>query len=126
MHQSPAIVSRSPNTRSRITNRSEMLRGIAGRSAEARRYGDLIEGFVADFVVQKRGALELALIRQAAALTVQAEALQTKIVRGEDIDLEQLTRLTNVLTRTLKELGLKKRRADKPSLADYLKNGGAR
>jgi integrase len=67
------------------------------------------------------------LICQAAALTVQSEALQTKIVRGEDVDLEQLTRITNVQTRTLKELGLQKRRPVTPSLAEYLaaKNGGA-
>ncbi len=69
----------------------------------------------------------MALIRQAAALTVQSEALQTKIVRGEDVDLEQLTRITNVQTPTLKELGLQKRRPVTPSLAEYLaaKNGGA-
>jgi hypothetical protein len=127
MHGTAAIVSRPPTTRSRITNRSELLRGIDGRSAEARRYRDLVEGFVADFGSQKPGERELALIRQAAALTVQTEALQVKIVRGEDLDLEQLTRLTNVLTRTLKELGLRKRRAERPSLAAYLAsiNGGA-
>jgi acetolactate synthase small subunit len=102
-----------------------MLRGIDGRSAIARRYRDLVEGFVADFGSQKPGERELALIRQAAALTVQTEVLQVKIVRAEDIDLEQLTRLTNVLTRTLKELGLQKRRTGRQSLADYLAQIGS-
>ena len=101
-----------------------MLRGIDGRSSESRRYRDLIEGFVADFGSQAPGEREMTLIRQAAALTVQAEALQSKIVRGEEVNLEQLTRLTNVLTRALKELGLKKRRRDKPSLAEYLADKG--
>lgn len=119
MHGTAPIVSRPPTTKSRITNRSEMLRGIDGRSAEARRYRDLVEGFSADFV-SPLGEREMALIRQAAAMTVQAETMQTKIVRGEAVDLEQLTRLSNVLTRTLKELGIHKRRAPQPSLREYL------
>jgi hypothetical protein len=60
-------------------------------------------------------------VRQAAALTVQVEALQGKIVAGEDIDLEQLTRLSNVLGRTLQRLGLKKPAPKRgPTLAEYL------
>ncbi len=110
-----------------MTNRSSGLPGVDGRSAEARRYRDLVAGFSGDFGTQKLSERELALIRQAAALSVQSEAMQVQIVRGGDVDLEQLTRLTNVLTRTLKELGLQKRRPVAPSLADYLaaKNGGA-
>ena len=114
MNGTTAIAARPPTTRSRVTNRSDLLRGIDGRSAEARRYRDLIEGFAADFDDAPPGERELALIRQAAAMSVQAEALQARIVRGEDVDLEQLTRLSNVLTRTLKELGIRKRRAQKP------------
>lgn len=127
MHGTSAIASRPPTSRSKITNRSDLLRGIDGRSAEARRYRDLIEGFAADFGATPPGEREMALIRQAAAMSVQAEALQAKIVRGENVDLEQLTRLSNVQTRALKALGLHKRRAHKPpSLADYLsKQGGA-
>ena len=48
------------------------------------------------------------LVRQAAALTVQVENLQSKIVAGEDVDLEQLTRLSNALSRMLHRLGLRK------------------
>src|SRR5271168_2974500 len=99
--ESAAIAPRPSQTRSRITNGSDMLRGIDGRSAEARRFRDLVEGFKADLGISMTGERELALIRQAAALTVQSEAMQSAIVRGDDIDVEQLTRLTNVLTRTL-------------------------
>jgi hypothetical protein len=48
------------------------------------------------------------LIRQAAALSVQLENLQSKIVAGEDVNTEQLVRLSNVQARTLHRLGLKK------------------
>jgi hypothetical protein len=61
------------------------------------------------------------LIRQASALTVQVESLQAKIVGGVDVDLEQLTRLSNVLGRTLQRLGLKKPAAPRrPSLAELM------
>lgn len=129
MHGTAAIAARPPTTRSKITNRSEMLRGIDGRSAEARRFRDLIEGFAADFGATPPGEREQALIRQAAALTVQIELLQAKIVRGDNVDLQQLTRLSNVQTRALKALGLHKRRSHRPpSLADHLANmqGGVR
>jgi hypothetical protein len=63
-----------------------------------------------------QGPKKLGLVRQAAALTVQVEALQARIVAGEDVDLEQWTRLSNVLGRTLQRLGLKKPRG-KPTVA---------
>ncbi len=92
------ITLRPPSTRSRITNRSDLLRGIDGRSAEARRFRDLCEGFAADFGSTPPGPREMALIRQAAAVAIQAEELQAAIVRGEAVDIEQLTRLSNVLS----------------------------
>ena len=61
------------------------------------------------------------LVRQAAALTVQVEGLQSKIVAGGDIDLEQLTRLSNVLGRTLQRLGIRKRAPTKPSVSDNIR-----
>ena len=66
------------------------------------------------------------LVRQAASLTLQVEALQSKIVAGEDVDAEQLVRLSNVLGRTLARLGLKRPTAPKgPTLEDYLARRGA-
>ena len=52
-----------------------------------------------------------ALVRQAAGTIVQSEKLQGAVLRGEDVDLEQLTRLTNALSRMLSRLGIKRRRA---------------
>jgi hypothetical protein len=63
------------------------------------------------------------LVRQAAALTVQIEALQSKIVAGEDVDTEQLVRISNVLSRTLARLGLKKPAPPRPpTLAEVLRS----
>jgi hypothetical protein len=111
----------STTNRSSITNGSLFRKKeIDGRSAEGRRFRDLVEGFSADFGMKPPGQRELALIRQAAALAVQSEALQAKIIRGEDVNLEQLTRLTNVLSRTLKDLGIRKARTEPKGVKAYL------
>jgi hypothetical protein len=65
----------------RITIGSELLRGVDGRSAEARRYRDLTEAFRLEFGLGS-SEREMAAIRLAAALTVQSETLQAAIVRG--------------------------------------------
>jgi hypothetical protein len=105
------LAARPLTVRSAITNDPLAIRGVDGRSAEARRYRDVAIALADDLGGQDR-LTEPAkiLVRHAAALTVQIETLQARIVRGEDVDLEQLTRLSNVLGRTLQRLGLKKPR----------------
>ena len=102
-------VPRPLTVRSAVTNDPLMLRGVDGRSMVARRYRDVAIALADDLGGQdKLSEPTKILVRQAAAMTVQVEAIQAKIVAGEDIDLEQLTRLSNVLGRTLQRLGLKK------------------
>jgi ribosome maturation factor RimP len=61
------------------------------------------------------------LISAAAAIAVRNEQLQIKIARGEsDIDLEQLTRLSNTLSRLFAQLGLDRSRAPKAALPSRL------
>jgi hypothetical protein len=106
---SPAVVSRPLTARSAVTNDPLFLRGVDGRSMVARRYRDIAIALADDLGGQDRiSEPSKILVRQAAALTVQVEVLQSKIVAGEDVNLEQLTRLSNVLGRTLQRLGLRK------------------
>ncbi len=61
------------------------------------------------------------MIRQAAAVTVESEKLQSAIVRGETVDHEQLVRLSNLQARLIRQLGIKSGKADDgPDLAAYL------
>jgi hypothetical protein len=108
--------------RSAVTNDPLMLRGVDGRSVVARRYRDVAIALADDLGGQdKLSEPTKILVRQAAALTVQVEVLQGKIVAGDDVNLEQLTRLSNVLGRTLQRLGLKKPAPKRgPTLAEYL------
>jgi hypothetical protein len=75
----------------------------------ARRYRDVAIALADDLGGQdKLSEQSKILVRQSAALTVQVEGLQSKIVAGEDVDVEQLTRLSNALSRMLHRLGLKR------------------
>jgi hypothetical protein len=102
-------VARPSKLKAAMTNDPLMLRGVDGRSVIARRYRDLAIALADDLGGQdKLSEPSKILVRQAAALTVQVESLQSKIVAGEEVSLEQLTRLSNVLGRTLQRLGLRK------------------
>ena len=129
----PPTASRPRNLRSRITNGADILHGIDGRLASARRYRDLTEAFRAEFGLGA-SEREMAAIRLAAALTVQSETLQAAIVRGERVAEEELTRALNAQARALRELRLmQKRRAPRPggrheldAIADGLKKGAGK
>lgn len=116
-----ASAERSKTLRSRVTNGKDLLANVDGRTAAVRRYRDLCISLADDL----GGATELteaqsALVRQAAAMIVQSERLQSAVLRGELVDCEQLTRLANAATRILSRLGIKRREPVKFSpLADH-------
>jgi hypothetical protein len=115
------IVPRPSRQRSRITNGSKLVAAVDGRSAEARRYKDVAWN-LADDLGGAAGLTEAqrALVRQVAAMTVQSEKLQGAVLRGEMVDVEQLTRLSNALSRMLHRLSLRKPRAKPTSpLAEH-------
>ena len=115
------VAARPATVRSRVTNGAKMIAGVDGRSADARRYRDLAMSFADDC----GGAASLteaqrALVAQAAALTLQSERLQGAMIRGEDVDVEQQTRVANSLARTLSRLGIRKQVSRKLSVPEYL------
>jgi hypothetical protein len=123
---SPVAVEPSPRLRSRVSNGSQLLANVDGRTAAARRYRDLTISLADDL----GGAASLteaqrALVRQAAAMIVQSEKLQSEVLRGEIVDCEQLTRLANAATRILSRLGLKRTVRHPPSRLDAMLNGAA-
>lgn len=117
----PATAPTPPASRSAVSNGSRALTGIDGRSALARRYRDLLvalgEGLGGD--VDETERLQ---IRNAATLQLHAEDLTARMVRGEPVDPEALSRATNGATRALAALRKRKatRKAPGASLADFL------
>jgi hypothetical protein len=85
------------------------LRGVNGNSIGSRRYREVAMALADELGgPDKLTEASKIFVRQVAGLTVRVEALQAKVVAGEDVDLEQLVRLSNVLGRTFSRLGLKR------------------
>ena len=83
--------------RSAMANGDTLITGVDARSAEARRFRDLCISFAAPLGgFTGLAEHDAALVRHAAALTMQSEQMQREAVRGEPVDTEQLVRVTNL------------------------------
>jgi hypothetical protein len=109
-------------TRSAITNHKDQLPGLDGRSASARRFRDLANAFVADMGgLDRCSEIKLGLLRRLAAITVQAELLEARMVNGEAVDIATLCSLASTTVRLSQRLGLERQaRNVTPSLGQYL------
>jgi hypothetical protein len=117
------VVDRPFRTRAAVSNGTRIYpKGVDGRSAEARRFKDLVSSFAAS--LGGEGALteaERALIRNATLLTLQSERLQAVFVAGREVNSEELTRLANSSARVLAALRIKHERKEAaPTLPQYL------
>jgi hypothetical protein len=88
----------SPKARTRLQKVAD------GRSTWARRHRQLAAGFAAD-LGSNLPAIDQALVDHAATVALEAEQMKAAQLNDEAIDLEQLVRLTNSLTRLRVELG---------------------
>jgi hypothetical protein len=118
---SPATTVRKPTARSRITNGKDLLPGVDGRSAVARRYQDLVANLTAD--AGGDSAMSEArrqLVRRFAALAVLAESMEARLAMGEAIDLAEFCSVSSTLVRLSSRLGLGRAQKLVPQLRDYL------
>ena len=111
-------------TRSAVTNHKDLLPGLDGRSATARRFRDLVNAFVADMGgLDRCSEIKLGLLRRLAAATVQAELLEAEMVNGEQIDIGQLCTLASTTVRIASRVGLERRtKPVLPTVKDYLEH----
>jgi hypothetical protein len=119
----PTNLDRPLRTRAAVSNGTRVHpKGVAGRSAEARRFKHLVSRFAAS--LGGEGALteaEWALIRNAASLTVQSERLQAALVAGREVNSQEMTRLANASVRVFAALRIKRERKEgAPTLPQYL------
>ena len=110
--------------RSAVTNHKDLLPGLDGRSATARRFRDLVNAFVADMGgLDRCSEIRLGLVRRLAAATVQAELLEAEMVNGEQIDIGQLCTLASTTVRIASRVGLERRtKPVLPTVKDYLEH----
>jgi hypothetical protein len=90
-------------SRAKVSNGTQLLAGVDGRSATFRRFRDLVDDLIAE-QDRELSISEIGLIRSAAALLVRSEELQAAAVRCEEIDGDELIRLTSEARRLLSSL----------------------
>lgn len=122
---SPHITQPSRTARSAVSNGTRLVTGVDGRSAPARRFRDLVRQFTEELGGDAIMSEPMrAMVRQAAAVTIEAERLQGAILRGEDVDTEQLVRVSNVQMRLMNGLKAKAKTAragQRTQLSEYLR-----
>jgi len=93
-----------------------------GRSAPCRRFRRLCQDFASDLGGEESlTAAERALVRQAAAMTMQAEGAQAALLSGDTVDADGMVRLSNASARLLSALGAQRRkRTAPPDVRAYL------
>ena len=119
---SNTLTIRKPTARSRLSNGADVLPGIDGRSAVARRYRDIAAALIADQGgLSRMSEARMQLCRRFAAQSVQAEALEARLANGEPVRIEEHALISSTLVRLASRLGID-RRAHKivPDLGEYL------
>ena len=127
MFSSAAISVRSAKAHARVTNNLRELDGIDGRSADGKRYRDLIDLAIGEF-----GTDDPLRLRELAALRFSLEKTQAAVIAGHVSATEDLVRLANLISRREKELRAKRPKPGRPpaTLKDrlatrYADEGGA-
>lgn len=87
----------SSEKRSRVSTGKILLHGIDGRTREARRYRDVLDGLVVQFDIIDE--FDLALARRYASMSVLSEVQEAKQARGEFADTERMIRAANTQRR---------------------------
>lgn len=111
--------------RSKVSNQREILPGVDGRSGTARRYKDLVAQICVDQGGLNRcSELKLQLIRRYASISVMSEELEAKLVRGENVSINDLTQLSSALVRLSQRIGIAKvPKKVNESLSDIMRPG---
>jgi hypothetical protein len=100
---------RKQKGRSRTTNHKDLLPGLDGRSSAARRFRDLVSAFIVDMGgADQCSDIKMGLMRRLAAVTVQAEVLEAKMINGEQVDIGTLCTLASTTVRLSQRLGIER------------------
>jgi hypothetical protein len=114
------FTARPAHQRSRVTNGRKMfVDGGDGRSPWARRWRDLIEAHVNDLGgVTALSMAERSLIKRAATLECELEAIEGKLSEGKPQDLAVYATAASHLRRIFETLGLDRRAHDVTTIID--------
>lgn len=118
------LAPRKAVARSRVSNGTDVLPGVDGRSLVARRYRDIAAQIIADMGgIDRCSEAKLQLVRRFSAVAVLAEQMEARLARGETVDVAEFSALASTAVRIAQRIGLERRARDvTPSLRDYLEH----
>ena len=92
-----------------IANRDDTLPGLFSKTPHAARYRDLVNAFLVDAGGAERcSEIKLGLIRRLAAVTVQAELLESRLLNKGATDISELCTLANTVVRLSQRIGIER------------------
>jgi hypothetical protein len=94
------------SSRSRLSNDPLALDGVDGRSGAARRFRDVTRELVAALPERRRTAVNMILLKRAAALVVQSEQMDARLARGEDVSPQHVSNCAGALLKLMTVIGL--------------------
>ena len=116
----PMIAPVSPTAMSRVGNGSDVLPGIDGRSATARRYREILSAITLDLGGQLTET-QNAVARRAAALAIWCEEREAEMVNGNTLEIAEYTTAANALRRLMSDLGYQRVSKDvSPTLSEIM------
>jgi hypothetical protein len=120
--KSTSLASRKPEAKSRVTNGSDVLPNVDGRTALARRYRDIACALVADAGGEdKCSETKIQLIRRFSAAAVLAESMEARLANGEQINIGEHALLSSTLVRIAQRIGINRLPKNlTPDLQDYI------
>lgn len=120
---STIMATRNPFARSRVSNGSDLLPNIDGRSAIARRYRDITAAVMSDMGgIDRCSETRIQLVRRFAACAVLTEQLEARLANGEQIEIAEHALLTSSMVRVAQRIGMNRRTKEIPELFDYVKH----
>ena len=98
---------RKSHGRSRVSNGTDVLPQVDGRSVIARRYRDISSRIVSDNAgADQCSETRLQLIRRFAAAAVLAEQMEARLANGEEISIAEHCQLASTMVRIAHRLGI--------------------
>lgn len=123
--KSTYLAARKPEAKSRVSNGSDVLPNVDGRTVLARRYRDIAGALVADAGGEDRcSETKIQLIRRFSAAAVLAESMEARLANGEQIDIGEHALLSSTLVRIAQRIGINRLPKNvTPDLRDYIAGG---
>jgi MoxR-like ATPase len=118
----PEKMTKNPKKQHKTPPESMGVGAVDGRKGTAKRFKQIVSALNRESRHEHIGHAEAAMIDVAAIALLRLEQIKARVLNGDDVNDEDLVRLTNAAVRAVAALGATKRKGKPPSdtLADHI------